>query len=42
MTAAFEMPVAQLETWAAQLLARHDWNIVAEKTVAALKKADAH
>jgi hypothetical protein len=33
------MPSAQLEDWAAQLLARHDWNIVAQKAFAALQEA---
>ncbi len=40
MSAAFQMPPAQLDKWATELLARHDWNIVVEKTVAALSKAN--
>jgi hypothetical protein len=40
VTSAFDMPPGRLEAWAAQLLARHDWNVVAERTVAALRKAD--
>lgn len=40
MTAALQVPPARLESWAAELLARHDWEHVAHRIVAGLQAAD--